>query len=174
MESPVSRTAWSRWNPLALALLGVAAIACEKGTAPSPTPLAGLVRVEGSDSVGTPAPTPPANSGPGYVRGTVLGPSEPGSGNDSLATAPRVAGVVITAYPRVAPTTADTMGIGPMAAQVTTGADGKFQLPSVPAGEYIITFNPPADSPYGGVWTVGPIHERSHEYPFWVVLWRKP
>jgi hypothetical protein len=73
----------------------------------------------------------------------------------------------------VQPTSSDTLGIGPAAATVVTGSDGLFQLPMLPAGEYVITFNPPEGSIYGGVWTTGPIHDKSHEHPWWIVLWKK-
>ena len=162
---------------LAIALVCAASftIACaENPTAVRTSPLAGLQRAEGNDSTGAPPPPPPNPASSGYVRGTVLGPSAPGAGNDSLNTAPKIAGVVVTAYPRVAPTANDTIGIGPAAATVTTGADGKFQLPTLPGGEYLVTFEPPAGSIYGGVWVTGPIHDKSHEWPWWIVLWKKP
>src|SRR5687767_1546826 len=132
------------------------AIACaDKTVTPvDPSPLSGLQRVEGTDSTGAPPPdssgSPAPNpASPGYVLGTVLGPSAPGAGNDSLNTAPRIAGVKVTALSRVAPTAGDTIGIGPAVATVTTGADGKFQLPTLPGGEYFVTFVPPEGSPYG-------------------------
>src|SRR5688500_2795046 len=143
----------SRRFAFALVAFSSLALACaEKPLGVDPSPLDGLLPAEGNDSSGAPPPPPSTNSGPGYVRGTVLGPSGPGAGNDSLTTAPRVAGVRITAYPRIQPTPSDTLGIGPAAASVVTGADGLFQLPVLPAGEYLITFNPPEGSIYGGVW----------------------
>lgn len=150
-------------------------IACaEKSTTDvQPSVLAGLQRAEGNDSTGAPPPPAPNTSAPGYVRGTVLGPSAPGAGNDSLNTAPRISGVKVTAYPRVPPTAQDTIGVGPAAATVTTDASGLFQFPTVPGGEYLVTFVPPEGSIYGGVWVTGPIHDKSHEHPWWVVLWKK-
>jgi hypothetical protein len=171
---------------IALVLIASAAVACvDKPTGIEVSPLAGLQRLEGDsaggpptdsaagpppDSASSPAPNP---SAPGYVLGTVLGPSAPGAGNDSLNTAPRIAGVVVTAHPRVAPSAGDSIGVGSAVATVTTGADGKFQLPTLPGGEYIVTFVPPPNSGYGGVWVWGPINDRSHAWPWWVVLWKK-
>jgi hypothetical protein len=155
----------------------VGACATEHPTVVKGSPLSGLQRVEADsgggpppDSAGSPAPDP---TSPGYVHGTVLGPSAPGSGNDSLSTAPRIAGVVVTAISRVAPTASDTIGIGSAVATVTTGADGRFQLPTLPGGEYFVTFVPPANSGYGGVWVSGTINARSSEWAWWVVLWKK-
>jgi hypothetical protein len=102
----------------------------------------------------------------------VLGPSAPGAGNDSLATAPRVANAKVTAYPRQ-PTATDPNAVGTAVAEVVTGADGKFQLPTLPGGDYIVTINPAAGSIYGGVWVTATAHSTSHEFPWWVVLWKK-
>lgn len=129
------------------------------------------------DSTGTPVPPPPAGTAtPGYARGTVMAPSTNAPpGTDTLATATRIVGAKVTAYPRVRSTT-DTVGAGPVAAQVETNGKGEFQLPTLPGGEYIITFNPPAaqSSVYGGVWTVTTIHSNSHVNPWWIVLWKRP
>lgn len=171
---------WPLKTALAVVCVASLAIACaEKAVTPvEPSPLTGLQRAESTDSTGAPPPdsvtAPPTDPSPGYVHGTVLGPSAPGAGNDSLNTAPRIAGVKVTAYPRVPPTAADTIGVGPAVATVTTGADGKFQLPTLPGGEYLVTFVPPEGSMYGGVWVSGSINGRSGEWPWWVVLWKKP
>ena len=135
------------------------------------SPLNGLSQSEGRDSTGTSVPSPPASTTPGYFRGTVLGPSSPGSGSDTLATAPRVGGVTVTAYPRL--TSASVPEVGPAAASVTTGSDGKFQLPILPGGEYVVTFTPPAGSPYAGVWVTATAYSGSSEWPWWVVLPKK-
>ena len=172
---------WSVKTALAAVCVASLAIACvEKTVTPvDPSPLTGLQRAESTDSTGAPPPdsitAPPTDpASPGSVHGTVLGPSAPGAGNDSLNTAPRIAGVKVTAYPRVPPTTQDTIGIGPAAATVTTGTDGKFQLPTLPGGEYLVTFVPPEGSIYGGVWVSTSINDRSDEWPWWIVLWKKP
>lgn len=161
---------WSSRSALVLACVASFALACSENTDPDTSPIAGLRESSASDSTGAPPPPPPNPASPGYVHGTVLGPSAPGAGNDSLNTAPRVAGVVITAYPRISPSSDD---LGPAAASVTTGADGKFQFPTLPGGDYVVTFEPPAGSIYGGVYVSGPIHDKSHEWPWWVVLWKK-
>ena len=106
-------------------------------------PLAGLIAQAGRDSVGNPVPPPPTNPGnhpdtanyppppatpvPGSFHGTVLGPSTSGQGGDTLATAPRVAGVVVNAHKILGGTTAEPE-LGPVEQSVTTGEDGKFSL----------------------------------------------
>ena len=134
--------------------------------------LAGLAPRTAADSVGNPPPPPPTNPTPGSFHGTVLGPSEPGAGNDSLATAPRVSGAVVAAYPVTGGSQADPT-LGPAAASVTTGANGKFQLPTLSGGEYVVTFTPPANSIYGGVWVTAVTSANSNDHPWWVTLWKK-
>ena len=150
------------------------ALACSETTENTPaSPLAGLSQSTAKDSMGVPVPGNPSNTSPGVVKGTVLGPSAPGSGGDTLATAPKVANVVVTAYP-VTGGTAGAPTLGPQAASVTTGADGKFTLPSLNAGSYVVTFTPPSSSVYSGVWVTGHISAASAAYPWWVVLPKKP
>lgn len=157
---------------LAFTLLAAVVVACsdDDPTGTNNSPLAGLQERDGNDSVGNPIPTPPAQPTPGIFRGTVLGPSTPGTGGDTLATAPRVAGVVVTAYPRLNSNLPPE--VGPAAATVTTGADGKFELPTL-TGEFVVTFTPPATSEYGGVWVTASTSTQSVDYPWWVVLWKK-
>ena len=148
-------------------------VACSDGpTESEDSPLAGLAQRDAADSVGNPLPPPPTNPTPGSFHGTVLGPSEPGSGNDSLATAPRVLGAVVTAYPVTGGTEVNPT-LGNVAATVTTGADGKFQLPTLAGGTYVVTFNPPASSIYGGVWVTAATSANSNDHPWWVILWKK-
>jgi hypothetical protein len=135
------------------------------------SPLAGLAQRDGKDSVGNPLPPPPATPAPGGVHGTVLGPSQAGSGGDTLATAPRISGVVVTAYPVTGGTQA-VPTLGAAEQSVTTGADGKFQL-TLSGGEYVVTFNPPASSIYGGVWVTAATSATSNEWPWWVILWKR-
>jgi len=146
------------------------ALACSGSdpTSVQKSPLQGLTKVGSNDS-GSTTPTP---SGPGYIRGTVMAPSAPGSGGDTLSTALRIPNVKVTIYPRVT-SGADTVAAGPEAGSVFTDANGLFQLPTLPAGEYIVTFVPPADSPYQGVYAFGPLHERSSDWPWWVILPRR-
>jgi hypothetical protein len=175
----VQDTRWSLSRGIGLTLVATIAIACTDG-GPQPvddSPLAGLSRTSTNDSTGAPPPNPPSTPTPtpGYVRGTILAPSpDAPPGTDTLATATRFVGAKVTAYPRLRSGT-DTLGVGPMAAQVETDAKGEFQLPVLPGGEYVITFNPPPSqaATYGGVWTVTTIHSMSHEFPWWIVLWKK-
>lgn len=150
------------------------AMACSDATENTPpSPLAGLSQSTAKDSTGVPVPGNPSNTGPGIVKGTVVGPSAPGSGGDTLATAPKIANVVVAVFP-VTGGTAGSPTLGPQAASVTTGADGKFTLPSLNAGSYVVTFTPPSSSVYAGVWVTGHISAVSATYPWWVVLPKKP
>jgi hypothetical protein len=135
------------------------------------SPLAGLTESQPGDTANS--THQPTGSGPGYFRGTVMAPSPPGAGNDSLSTAPRIAGVVVTIYQRKESGGADTVAVGDAKGSVTTGADGKFTLPTLPAGEYVVTFVPPASSGYHGAYAFGPLRENSHEFPWWIVLAKK-
>jgi hypothetical protein len=164
---------------LALAASAFVAAACaEKSpTEVDDSPLAGLLESQATDSAGAPAPTaPPTSPGtPGYVRGVVRAPSQNAQpGQDTLGASTRIAGAIVTAHPYVL-ITPDSLGPGPQVAQVVTNANGEFQLPTLPGGQYVITFSPPASlaNTYGGVWTTGPIHDKSHEHPWWVTLWKK-
>ncbi len=159
---------------LAVVLFTLVLAACEGGGVdPVANPLAGLQARSAQDSTGTAPPSPPGGpSGTGYVHGTVLGPSAPGAGNDSLSTAPRVANTIVNAYAVLGGTMGDPT-LGPLAAADTTGADGRFILPPLAAGAYVVTFTPPSGSIYGGVWVTGEIHSTSHDWPWWVTLWRR-
>jgi hypothetical protein len=126
--------------------------------------LAGLNLTATNDS--TPSNTPPDN-GSGIVHGTVLGQSQPGLTGDTLATAPRISGVVVTIYLAQA-ANGDTPG--PQVASLTTGADGTFTLPLLDAGNYVVTFVPPANSGYNGVYVTGHVSSVSSNYPWWIVL----
>jgi hypothetical protein len=139
-------------------------------TEPGTSVLAGLSQRDGRDSVGNPLPPPPTNPTPGIFHGTVLGPSVAGSA-DTLATAPRVAAVVVKAYPITGGTQANPE-LGPVEQTVTTGTDGKFSL-SLSGGLYAVTFTPPASSMYSGVWVTGSTSVNSGDWPWWVILPRK-
>ena len=134
------------------------------------SPLAGLKSTAPGDTSNvTHSPT---GGGPGYFTGTVVGPWQFGDGSDSTKTAPRLAGVVVTIYQRKTDG-ADTAAVGDAKGSVTTGADGKFTLPTLPAGEYVVTFVPPSSSGHHGAYAFGPLRENSHLYPWWVVLAKK-
>lgn len=158
--------------PRLLAVLSI--VACESATDGSPrSPLAGLTQSAARDSAGTSIPTGTAGTtGDGFARGTVIGPSAPGAGNDSLNTAPRIAGVRVAAYKVLGGTAANPV-LGAEAAAVVTGTDGKFTLPTLPGGEYRVTFTPPSTSVYAGVWVTGALHSGSSTHPWWVTLPRK-
>jgi hypothetical protein len=165
----------SRFSLLGFAVLTSAIVACSDSGPSSvdDSPLAGLRRVSTNDSAGSPTPPPPANTTPGYFRGTVRGYST-ANGPDTLASAVKLPNVRVTAYPRIE-SRADTLGTGPAAASVLTDANGEFTMPTIPGGEYIVTFNPqaPEDTQYRGVFTVATIHENSHEFPWFIMLPKK-
>lgn len=148
---------------LAIAAVAVTAIACANDPIlPEPSPLTGLTHITSNDT-GT---TPPDSvaPGPGFFRGTVRG-TQPGP--DSIG-AP-LSNVRVTAYPRVQSST-DTLGVGPTAGSVLTNASGVFQLPTLPGGQYIVTFNPPDGSTYRGVWTTAFAHPHSGDSPWFIFL----
>lgn len=152
-------------------LLALVAVACSETTAPDGTQavLAGLIGSTTQDSAGNAAPPPAGGAGTGYFRGYVRGPNAPGAGGDTLATSPRIAGVIVRAYP-ITGSGPSGPQLGALAGQVTTDAEGAFTFPSIPGGEYAVTFHPPAGSGYLGIWVSGPIHPTSHEHPWWVTL----
>ena len=169
------RASSSAVNATSILLLALAAglAACDGVTDARRSPLDGLQYAVGTDSVGNPPPPAPGPTSPGYFQGTVLGPSEPGGGLDTLATAPRVAGARLAAFDLPAGGMVTPENLGSEVAAVTTGVDGKFAFPTLPGGDYVVTVTPPANSIYGGVWVTATAHSTSHEFPWWVVLWKK-
>ena len=154
------------------AVLSLIAVACVDATEPNAGPdiLAGLTEATPQDSAGNPVSPPTGGTeGAGYIRGTVRGPNAPGTGGDTLATSPRIAGVVVRAY-RITGYSATGPVLGPLAAEATTNAQGAFTLPSVPSGNYAVAFIPAGASGYLGTWATAPIHPTSHEWPWWVTL----
>lgn len=149
------------------------AVACSDSTAPgvggADSPLRELAHSTTTDSTGRAIPQPQTSTTPGTFRGTVLAPSAPGAGNDSLNTAPRIAGAVLTAYPATNASTANPT-LGAAVASVTTGANGQFVFPALDGGAYVVTITPPAGSAYGGMWVTATAHAGSAESPWWVVL----
>lgn len=155
---------------VALALTGAAACSNDTTTNPqSSSILAGLSATPSNDTNPSPSPVP---SGTGNFRGTVMGPSVTGPGTDTLATSPRVAGVVVTIYPRLADLNGQ-ITMGAAAGSTTTNVQGLFTLPTLPAGEYVVTFVPPPSSIYRGSYVFGPLRSNSNLFPWWVVLTKK-
>jgi hypothetical protein len=155
----------------------IAACSDSTSTEREQSPLAGLSRSAASDSAGNAPPGTAAdtaqavpslpdslNAGPGHFRGVVRS-SEGVSGPDTLAGSKRLADVKVVAFPRQA-----NGEPGAQVAAVTTNAQGEWQLPTMPSGNYIVTFTPPANSTYQGIWVIATAHPRSHEWPWWVTL----
>lgn len=156
---------------LIFALTSGLVVACsDNPTETEDSPLAGLAQRDGRDSVGNPLPPPPSTPVAGGFHGTVLGPSVPGQ-VDTLATAPRISGVVVKAFKVTGGTEAEPE-LGPVEQSVTTAADGKFTL-TLSGGNYVVTFTPPATSIYGGVWVTASTSATSNVHPWWVILWEK-
>ena len=154
-----------------LALTSGLAVACSDDPVETEdSPLAGLAQRDGRDSVGNPLPAPPLSPIAGGFHGTVLAPST-GITGDTLANAPRISGVVVKAFKVIGGTQADPE-VGAVEQTVTTSADGKFAL-NLSGGEYVVTFTPPANSIYGGVWVTGSTSATSNDWPWWVILWKK-
>ena len=131
------------------------------------SPLAGLNESAARDSSGS---FPPIGSPqPGDLRGTVVGPAPVGSGSDTLAASPRVAGVEVTVY-QILEDSGPVPQVGPPIANTITGIDGKFALQGLPGGSIVVAFEPPSAGPYAGTWSSWVIHAGSGDYPWWVVL----
>jgi hypothetical protein len=166
MQSISLRTALGAFATTLLVALSSASCADRAPTqSGNENPLAGLSTAGRND---TPqAPQNPSESSPGFFRGTVWGyvPGRP----DTLETAERLAGVRVTAYPRV-PSSTEPYAVGPAAAAVTTDANGEFVLPTLPGGEYAVTFTLPASSKYVAGWTVGVAYSQSGDHPWWIML----
>jgi hypothetical protein len=161
-----------------LTVVLTAAAACSDSPGePTPSnPLAGLVSKAAVDSTGNGVNQPLSPQGSGSVRGTVLAPSAPGAGNDSLNTATRIAGVVIRIYPVIGSPDVASPTLGPLQATVTTDANGRFQTPVIDGtqGWHVLTFTPPAGSGYQAVWSRTQFWTQSADHPWWVTLPRLP
>lgn len=147
----------------------VAALACgDTPTDVDPSIILGLSKAEANDTVTT-TPPPPSQASPGSFHGFVLGP---GTGPDTMATAPRLQGIAVTAYPLLGWSGTEPQ-VGETAASLITDANGAFQSPTIPGGEYVVTFVPPANSIYRGVYVTTTIHEGSDGGNWWIILPRK-
>lgn len=153
-------------------LFATMAVACDGFNDPPPSPLEGLTYIIATDSTGTLAPAAPNELVPGHFVGTVLGAPLPGSGNDSLETMPRIAGAIVTAYPVIAGTGAFAT-LDHAEASAITDVDGRFTLPQVPGGEYVLTFEPPAGSGFVGSYASVFAYSESHEFSHWIILARQ-
>ena len=168
----------SRPRVLWLALVLAATGACSDSPGePTPSnPLTGLVSKAAVDSAGNGVTQPLSPQGSGSVRGTVLAPSAPGAGNDSLNTATRIAGVVIRIYPVIGSPDVASPTLGPLQATVTTDANGRFETPVIDGtqGWHVLTFTPPTGSGYQAVWSRTQFWTQSTDSPWWVTLPRIP
>ncbi len=159
---------------LVAALLGLAAAAaCADSSGPvQRSPLDGLAFGAALDSAGNPlTPTPPGPVAPGYFRGTVRAPNLPGTGGDTLGTTPRIANVVVRAYP-ILSSGAGGLELGASVGSTTTDAQGRFTFPTIAGGEYAVTFTPPAGSGYQAAFVTALVNAESHTWPWWVTLQR--
>ncbi|MBP7549921.1 MAG: hypothetical protein KA761_06510 [Gemmatimonadaceae bacterium] len=155
----------------------VATVACDGAVGPGgPDPLRGLRQVSAADSSGTSVPQPFSPIGAGAVVGTVIGRSAPGAGNDSLASAPRIAGVTIRIYPIIGEEDPASPRLGAIVATVTTDANGRFVTPVVGSTSmgHVLTFTPPSGVPYAAMWTRTQFWSNSAATPWWVMLPRVP
>lgn len=159
-------------------LLTLSLAACgESAQEPSSEgPLAKLVAKTPVDSAGKGVPQPFSPQGAGAVRGTVIAPSAPGAGKDSLKTAPPIPGVVIRIFPVIGNPDVASPTLGPQLATVTTDANGRFQTPVVDGsqGWHVLTFTPPTGSGFQAVWARTQFWTQSLDTPWWLTLPRVP
>jgi hypothetical protein len=139
--------------------------ACQKDettTGPGGPILAGLSEGNSNDTtVGNPAP---GTTTPGSFHGYVIGRGTP---PDTFATAPRIQGATITAYPHLG-YDGDTPRMGDPVGSVQTDASGFFQFPEIPGGAYVVTVTPP--SGFLGQYITTTISNVSNSGNWWVVL----
>ena len=158
-------------------MLLVAAVACDASVGPDQrNPLRGVRQVSALDSTGGGVPQPLSPIGSGAVVGTVIGPSAPGAGNDSLLSAPRIAGVVIRIHPVLGDEDPAAPTLGPVVATLTTDANGRFATPVIGSTSlgHVLTFTPPSGSSSAAVWTRTQFWSNSAATPWWVMLPRVP
>lgn len=141
-----------RFGSLVMLALVTTVAACSADVvSPTVDPLAGLQSGEELDiSDGFTSPSDPgAMAFHGYVLGAPLSTNYPGG--DSLTTWPRVAGVEITVYAFTGFDSNLRPVAGAKLGSVTSDANGYFRYTSQLADdEYVISFVPPAGSPYRG------------------------
>ena len=113
-----------------------------------------------SSSVST-APCPGGHF-EGFVTGAV-------AGTDSSDASNPVANVQVKVF-AIQAWRGDVPLLGQVIASTITPADGSWKLPELPAGVYALTFLPPADSKYRGVWTLGTASPASSTHPWRIGL----
>ena len=134
--------------PLVFILTASAALACADSYAPiepDGTTLTGHSIGTVSDS--TPSGVP-VGTGAMQVGGTVKGV---GTGNDTMATAPILANVIVKGYKHLGYSGNDVL-IGEEIGSLTTDANGFFGYLSLAPGKYVVTFTPPAASQFRAIY----------------------
>lgn len=149
---PTIRLVHPRYRALALFAALVVAAACSDSPTSSADDrsLEGLVTLSLDDSVNGP-PDDTVPDGPGHFKGVVRG-WDP-SVSDTMASLVPLPNVRVTAYERDG--TVQQPELGDPVAQTFSNQQGHWELPTVPGGEYIITFVPAASSGYRSGWTLG-------------------
>ena len=105
---------------------------------------------------------------PGAFHGIVF---HPGAGPDTIGSAIRVANVAVVVYPETGWDSQNAVPrLGNPVASFTTNANGEFQSPTIAGGTYIVTFTPPAGSPYKGVYVTGLVYDTSDTGQWWIAL----
>ena len=133
------------------ALASCAVMACsEQTTLPKPgDKLTGFSVGEIQDttitggSPGAQTGTNPIQAG-GIVRGV-------GEGQDTMATAPKLAGVVVKAYKHLGYSGNEVL-IGEQVGSLTTDDNGWYGYFTLPPGSYVVTFTPPANSAFRSIY----------------------
>ena len=155
----------SRGFFIAAAVATIAVAACSEDPAsPASSALAGLSPGNSNDTtVGNPTPGTPT---PGSFHGFVIGH---GTGPDTIASAPRIVGATITAYPLLG-YDGETPRVGDAVGSATTDANGFFEYATIPGGDYVVTIKPPVGSEYKGQYATTTISSVSSSGNWWVVL----
>lgn len=163
MSTP--RTAHPRYRVLAVLSAILLAAACgDEPSGPAADPLAGLVSAQRGDTAEAPPNQTP--DGPGSFHGFVKGYT-PGV-IDTNSTIVVLPGVRVTAYRREGDATQPRAGDA--VATTYSNASGAWALPTLPGGDYIVTFVPPETSGYRAGWTVGTAWTNSDESPWLIHL----
>ncbi len=155
---------------ISFAVVAVVLAACSDSSGPLPDsdPLAGLAETVRGDTATPPPSTTPTT--PGKFVGTIRGHT-PGAGTDTLQSSELLQGVRVTAFVRTELNGQTAAGV--QVATTLTNAQGYFQLPTLPGGEYVVTFVVPTGSQYQSGWTVGEAWEGSLNSPWFIMLPRK-